>query len=121
MIPSYGAGSVQPAGTELSTSTQTKVVVRTNMAIVVTVKDSGDSQEANIPVTLRIIQAGMPTVTKRQRISFINPGEQKPVTFTNFPTPSFGAPAQIKVEVQPVQDESNTSNNSADYSVLFSA
>ena len=112
---------VQPAGTELSTSTQTTVFVRTNLSIDVTVEDSGDSQEANIPVTLRIVQAGVPTVTKRATIGFINPGEQKTVSFTNFPAPSFGAPAQIKVEVQPVQGESNTSNNSADYSVLFSA
>jgi len=111
---------VQPTGTELSTSTQTTVVVRTNMSIVVTVEDSGDSQEANIPVTLRIIQSGVPTVTKRATIPFINPGEQKPVTFTNFPAPSFQNPAQIKVEVQPVQGETNTSNNSADYSVIFS-
>ena len=50
----------QPAGTELSTSTQTTVFVRTNMSIDVTVEDSGDSQEANIPVTLTIVQAGVP-------------------------------------------------------------
>jgi hypothetical protein len=111
---------VQPIGTELSTSTQTKVIVRTNMSIDVTVEDSGDSQEANIPVTLRIIQAGTPTVTKHGTIGFINPGEQKTVSFTNFPAPNFSNPAQIKVEVQPVQGETNTSNNSADYSVIFS-
>ena len=86
------------------------------MSIDVTVEDSGDSQEANIPVTLRIVQAGVPTVTKRATIGFINPGEQKTVSFTNFPAPNFGSPAQIKVEVQPVQGESNTANNSADYS-----
>jgi hypothetical protein len=111
---------VQPTGTELSTSTQTTVVVRTNMSIEVTVEDSGDSQEANIPVTLRIIQSGVPTVTKRATIGFINQGEQKTVSFTNFPAPSFQNPAQIKVEVQPVDGETNTSNNSADYSVIFS-
>ena len=112
---------VQPAGTELSTSAQTTVVVRTNMSIDVTVEDSGDSQEANIPVTLRIIQSGVPTVLEaRRRSRFINPGEQKTVSFTNFPAPSFQNPAQIKVEVEPVQGESNTSNNSADYSVIFS-
>jgi hypothetical protein len=110
----------QPAGTELSTSTQTKVVVRTNLSFVVTVEDSGDSQEANIPVTLRIIQAGVPDVVKHAKIDFINPGQQKPVVFTNFPAPNFRTTAQIKVEVQPVQNESNTSNNSADYPVIFS-
>jgi hypothetical protein len=111
---------VQPAGTELSTSTQTTVVVRTNLSIDVTVEDSGDSQEANIPVTLRIVQSGVPDVVKKATIGFINPGEQKTVSFTNFPAPSFQNPAQIKVEVQPVQNESNTSNNSADYPVIFS-
>jgi hypothetical protein len=111
---------VQPAGTELSTSTQTTVLVRTNMSIDVTVQDSGDSQEANIPVTLTIVQAGVPNVVKHATIGFINPGEQKTVSFTNFPAPSFGTPAQIKVEVQPVQNESNTNNNSADYPVIFS-
>jgi hypothetical protein len=111
---------VLPAGTELSTSTQTTVVVRTNMTIQVSVKDSGDSQEANIPVTLRIIQSGQPDVVKRGKIDFINPGEVKPVNFSNFPAPSFQTPAQIKVEVQPVQGESNTSNNSASYPVIFS-
>lgn len=111
---------VQPAGTELSTSTQTTVVVRTNLSIDVTVEDSGDSQEANIPVTLRIVQSGVPDVVKKKTIGFINPGEQKTISFTNFPAPSFQNPAQIKVEVQPVQGESNTSNNSADYPVIFS-
>jgi hypothetical protein len=111
---------VQPLGTELSTSTQTTILVRTNMSIDVTVEDSGDSQEANIPVTLRIVQAGVPDVVKHATIGFINPGEQKAVSFTNFPAPNFGNPAQIKVEVQPVQGESNTSNNSADYPVIFS-
>jgi len=111
---------VQPIGTELSTSSQTKVIVRTNMSIDVTVEDSGDSQEANIPVTLQIIQSGVQPVTKHATIGFINPGEQKTVSFTGFPAPNFSSPAQIKVEVQPVQGESNTSNNSADYSVIFS-
>jgi hypothetical protein len=111
---------VQPAGTELSTSTQTTVVVRTNLSIDVAVENSGDSQEANIPVTLRIVQSGVPDVVKKATIGFISPGEQRTVSFTNFPAPSFQNPAQIKVEVQPVQNESNTSNNSADYPVIFS-
>jgi hypothetical protein len=111
---------VQPVGTELSTSTQTTILVRTNMSIDVTIQDSGDSQEANIPVTLTIVQAGVPNVVKKATIGFINPGETKTVSFTNFPAPNFGNPAQIKVEVQPVQNESNTNNNSADYPVIFS-
>jgi hypothetical protein len=60
---------VQPQGTELSTSSQTTVLLRTNMTIQVTVEDSGDSQEANIPVTLTVVQAGQPNITKRRRSS----------------------------------------------------
>jgi hypothetical protein len=111
---------VQPQGAELSTQTQNKIIVRTNLTFVVTVEDSGDSQEANIPVTLTIVQAGKPDVKKTARITFINPGEQKPVSFSNFPAPSFDKPGQVKVEVQPVQGETKTDNNSADYPVIFS-
>jgi hypothetical protein len=111
---------VLPTGTELSTSTTTTVVVRTNMTFQVTVEDSGDSQEVNIPVKLTIVQAGSPDIVKRATIGFINPGEQRTINFTNFTSPSFRAPATVKIEVQPVKGESNTSNNSADYPVIFS-
>jgi hypothetical protein len=110
---------VQPQGAELSTSTTTTVLLRTNMTIQVTVEDSGDSQEANIPVTLTVVQAGRPNISKREVIGFINPGEQRTVTFSNFGSPEV-KPAQIKVEVQPVPNESNKDNNSADYPVIFS-
>jgi hypothetical protein len=109
-----------PQNLELSTSTQTTVILRTNLSFQVTVEDSGDSQEANIPVTLTIVQAGNPNVQKRENIGFINPGEQKTVSFSNFPALDPGKPAQVKVEIQPVQNESNTNNNSADYPVIFS-
>ena len=111
---------VQPQGQELSTSQTNTIIVRTNMRIEVTVEDSGDSQEANIPVTLTIQQPSG-NIVKRARISFINPGEQKTVTFSNFGAVNFGVQATIKVEVQPVQGETKTDNNSADYPVIFSA
>jgi hypothetical protein len=112
---------VLPAGTELSTTTQTPITVRTNLAFQVTVKDSGDSQETNIPVTLTIQQSGAPDITKRATIDFINAGEEKQVTFSGITQVSFSTPAIVKVEVQPVKGESNTDNNSADYPVIFSA
>jgi hypothetical protein len=112
---------VLPAGTELSTSTQTKIVPSTNMTFQVLVKNSGDSQESSIPVTLKIVQSSGGTITKRATIDFISPGETKPVTFGgDFSAITFAAPATVKVEVQPVPGETNTSNNSADYPVIFS-
>lgn len=114
------ATKVQPQNQELSTSQTNTIIVRTNMRIEVTVEDSGDSQEANIPVTLTIQQPSG-NIVKRAKISFINPGEQKTVTFSNFGAVNFGVQATIKVEVQPVQGETKTDNNSADYPVIFSA
>ena len=112
---------VLPAGTELSTSTQTKIVPSTTMTFQVMVKNSGDSQESSIPVTLKIVQSQGSTITKHATIDFISPGETKPVTFGgDFSAITFAAPATVKVEVQPVQGETNTSNNSADYPVIFS-
>jgi hypothetical protein len=112
---------VLPAGTELSTSTLTPITVRTNLAFQVTIKDSGDSQETSIPVTLTIQQSGAADITKRKVIDFINAGEETQVTFSGITQVSFKTPATVKVEVQPVKGESNLDNNSADYSVIFSA
>jgi hypothetical protein len=89
------------------------------MTIQVTVEDSGDSQEANIPVTLTVVQAGKPNITKHETIGFINQGDQRTVTFSDFGSPEV-KPAVIKVEVQPVPGETKTDNNSADYPVIFS-
>jgi hypothetical protein len=111
---------VGPEGTELSTSQQTSITVRTNMTFEVTVENSGDSQEANIPVTLRIVQAQGKPIVKRAKINFINPGEQQTLTFSNIPAVDFGKSATVKVEVTPVPGESNANNNSADYPVIFS-
>ena len=109
-----------PQDVELSTTSQTTITVRTNLSFQVTVEDSGDSQEANIPVTVRIVQSRGGTITRRATIGFINPGEQKTVSFSNFGAVNFGATATVKVEVQPVDGESNKDNNSADYPVIFS-
>ena len=111
---------VQPNNQELSTTTTNTIIVRTSMTFQVTVEDSGDSQEANIPVTLTIQQASG-NIVKHATIGFINPGEQKTVSFSNFPAVNFGVQATVKVEVQPVQGETKTDNNSADYPVIFSA
>ena len=109
-----------PARTEPSTDVDDDRR-RTNLAFRVTIEDSGDSQETSIPVTLTITQSRGGNITLKKTIPFINPGQQTAVTFTNIPAVNFGSTAQVKVEVQPVAGESNTSNNSADYPVIFSA
>jgi hypothetical protein len=110
---------VLPEAKELSTDSNT-ITVTTDLAFKVTVKDSGESQETQIPVTLTIEQAGAANVTKRRVIQFINAGDTQTVTFTNFPPPKFATPATIKVEVKPVPGEKIIDNNSAEYPAIFS-
>ena len=111
---------VLPSGQQLNTSSNT-ITVTADMAFEVSVKDSGQSQEVQIPVTLTIEQAGAANITRKAVIPFINAGDVQTVTFRNIPMVKFGSQATIKVEVQPVPHEHNTSNNSADYPVIFSA
>jgi hypothetical protein len=111
---------VLPQGATLSASTATTVKVSADLAFVVTVENSGDFQEVNVPVTLTIDAGGTPIV-RRQSIPVIQPAEQRQVTFSNFnlPTSAFGAKATVKVEVGAVAGEINTANNSASYTVFF--
>jgi hypothetical protein len=111
---------VQPQGLTLSENSPATVNVSADLAFVVTVENSGDFQEVNVPVTLTIDAGGTP-IKKQQQIPVIQPAEQKTVTFTNFnlPTSAFGQRASVKVAVAPVAGEINTANNSATYTVFF--
>jgi hypothetical protein len=110
---------VEPSGKELSTSTQSDIVVTVDMAFQVTVSNTGKSQVFGVPVTLTIEQA-KGNIVKHAKIQFLNAGESTTVTFKSIPTPNFTTPTTIKVEVTPVAGETFTSNNSADYPVIFS-
>jgi hypothetical protein len=113
-----------PQGTELSSSSSSPqpVVAGTNLGFAVTVEDSGDSAEVHIPVTLTITN-GTKDIVKTQPIAFINKKEQTTVTFRNIQLDStfFGSQStKVKVDVKPVPNEHNVTNNTATYSVIFS-
>jgi CARDB protein len=110
---------VQPAGTQLSTDTETTIKASTDLAFDVDVKNTGDNQEVRVQVTLTIPKGTTPIV-KTQTIDLIDIGETKTVTFKDFPSVPFGEKTTVQVSVKPVQGEQNTSNNSAEYPVIFS-
>jgi hypothetical protein len=108
-----------PDGKKLDPNAENTITASTDLAFQVVVEDSGDFQEFNIQVTLTIAKS--PTsIVKRKKIDIINAGEQKTVTFTDLGPPPFGVPTTVKVAVQPVPGEKTTSNNSAEYRVIFS-
>jgi hypothetical protein len=111
---------VLPSGKELSTSTQTDIVVTASMSFQVTVHNSGNVQVFSVPVKLTIEQSKGGNIVKTTKIGFLNSGDETTVTFRNFPQVNFSTPATIKIEVTPVAGETKTDNNSADYPVIFS-
>jgi hypothetical protein len=120
----HGTGIVSvtalPQGLALSTSSDNKVVATTSLAFEVDVKNTGDNLEGQIPVTLTIQKQGTP-IKAKQTIDVISPGETKKVIFRNIDTTGvFGVRTTLKVDVQPVKDEANIDNNSAQYPVIFS-
>jgi hypothetical protein len=110
---------VLPSGQTLNTTSNT-ITASTDLAFEVSVKDTGEAQEVQIPVVLTIQSSGAAPVVRKQTIGVINVGETKKVIFRSLPQPQFGAPSQIKVSVQPVPGEQRKSNNSAQYPAIFS-
>ncbi len=110
---------VLPGSVTLSTTENAPIPASTDLAFEVAVENSGEAQEVQVPVTLTIQKSPQPIV-KRAVIDIINSGETKIVTFRDFPQPPFGRQTTITVEVTPVPGERRTSNNTAEYPVIFS-
>jgi hypothetical protein len=109
---------VQPGAQQLSPSEDNTVKASDRLSLQVLVKNSGESQETQVEVTLTIQQSPQP-IRKKMVIDLINPGETKTVVFRKLGPPSFGTRTTVKVNVEPVTGESNTSNNTAQYPVIF--
>jgi len=90
-----------------------------DLAFALTVKNTGDAQEVQVRVTLTI-QKSPQSIVKRGTIDLIDPGQTKTLTFADLGQPPFGVKTTVKVDVQPVPGEKTTSNNSAEYPVIFS-
>ena len=108
-----------PANEQLSVNNETVVEATSDLAFRVAIQNSGDSQEVGIKVTLTIQKSPEP-ITQTKTIQLINSGETKTVTFEDLGQPPFGPTTPVKVTVEPVPGESNTSNNSYQYPVVFS-
>jgi hypothetical protein len=109
---------VQPGAQELSQTEDNTVKASDRLSFQVLVKNSGESQETQVKVTLTIQQSPEP-IRRQQTIDLINPGETRTVVFRNLGPPSFGTRTTVKVNVEPVTGEKNTSNNTAEYPVIF--
>jgi CARDB len=108
---------VQPGGQELVRGEDNTVEQSADMAFEVLVENSGESQETQVKVILIIRQD--PQIRKEQVIDVINPEETKTVRFTGFDTLEFSTQTTLQVQVEPVQGEQNTNNNTREYPIIF--
>jgi CARDB len=108
-----------PSGTELTTTAESTILVTDDLAFEVGVENTGDAQEVQIKVTLTIPKTPDPIV-QTKTIPLIDPGEIKTVTFAVGTLVPFGETVSVKVDVDPVQGEENTTNNTYEYPVIFS-
>ena len=86
----------------------------------VSVKNSGEVQEVQVPVTLTIKRTQGSNIVKQQTITSISPGTTVQLTFPVTETVPIGPETTVTAEVKPVPNEANTDNNSVDYPVAFS-
>jgi hypothetical protein len=108
---------VQPGGQELVRGEDNTVEQSADLAFEVLVENSGESQETQVQVTLIVRQD--PQIRKEQTIDVINPGEETTVTFTDFENLQFSAQTTLQVQVEPVEGEANTDNNTVEYPIIF--
>jgi hypothetical protein len=109
---------VQPGDEQLSPTEDNTVRASERLSFQVQILNSGDSQETQVQVTFTIQQSPTP-IRKRATIAIINPQETKTVTFRDLGTVQFATRTTVKVNVEPVQGETNTGNNTAEYPVIF--
>jgi hypothetical protein len=111
-----------PGGAKLSTGTENTVTATTDLAFVATVEDTGDFQEVGIQVTMTLQKdTGGHAIVQTQKISVINPKQQKTVTFSGINVSGyFAVKSHLSIDVKPVPGETNLDNNKASYPVIFS-
>ena len=108
---------VVPGGQELVPGEDNTVELTDDLGFEVLIENSGESQETQVKVMLIIRQE--PQIRKEQVIDVINPGETKTVRFTGFDTRQFSTQTTLQVQVEPVQGEQNTDNNTREYPIIF--
>ncbi|HEX3237431.1 MAG TPA: hypothetical protein VHQ99_03385 [Gaiellaceae bacterium] len=108
----------------LTVSSPTTVDVAADLAFKVSFRNSGNFEERNVPVTLRVTVFGKPVLkpTPTKKVPLIEKGETKTVSFTSLQLPpsAFGANATVTVIVGKVPGEVHLENNKAAYPVFFS-
>jgi hypothetical protein len=105
----------------LTTGTLNNITTTQSLLFRVTIQNTGDYQEVHIPVQLTIGRSaayGGP-ITRTGTVQLIDPGQQASVYLGGNLNPTFAVQTTINVNVKGVPCETNLTDNSAQYNVIF--
>jgi hypothetical protein len=110
-----------PSGAQLTTGNPVTIQASEQLAWRVTVENGGDVSLEGVVVTATFTYPDTPNEpqTREAEIPSIDPGQQTSVELPGPTDLSFGDPAVLKIDVQPVSGEGNTDNNTAEYPVTI--
>jgi hypothetical protein len=96
-----------------------KIPAGANVTFNVKFANQGDNPETNVRVRIRIRGAGSSTITVQKSVDQTLPKAETTVAIPLGQAPPLSSAVTITVDVLPVPGEKNTTNNSQDYSALF--
>ena len=114
----HGLQSVSANGTELQQNTGNKLPASSNAVFTVKFTNQGENDETNVVVKVTI-EGANPPITVTKTVPKTAAGTDSSVDVPLGQNPPTGKPVTIKVEIEPVPGEGDTTNNSASYPALF--
>ncbi len=114
----HGLTSVQAGDTTLQEGTANRITASAALSFVVTFQNQGENDEKNVVVSVTIQGAGAP-ITVKKTVPSTSAGSDATATIPLGQSPPIGTPVTVKVQVQPVPGEVDSSNNSAEYPAIF--
>ena len=106
---------VQPGGQELVRGEDNTVEQSADLAFEVLVENSGESQETQVKVTSSSARIRRSEGADDRR----QPGRDEDRALTGFENLEFSAQTTLQVQVEPVEGENNTNNNTVEYLIIF--
>ena len=107
-----------PSGEVLDEDSENTITATSELSFEVTVENSGDSQEVQVPVRLTLQQTPQP-IKRTKNIDVIDAGRRATVVFGNLGAVQIGQRTTLTIVVDKVPGEKNLANNSAEYEVTF--
>ena len=113
-----GLAAVSLGGTTLTAGVAPSIQLSSDLAFEIQVQNQGENTENDVVVRVTVGE-GNDARESEETIDTIAPGEIKTVTIPLAARPPTGQNIPLSVEVEPVNGETKTDNNTQEYSVIF--